>query len=73
MTFIRNFNKNLLKKCEMSLTSKKELRVLKTVVVKQKEDTGFYKIKRFFSANLTLNQSENFGQFQGFLFDHIKY
>lgn len=34
MTFIRNFNKNLLKKCEMSLTSKKELRVLKTIVAK---------------------------------------
>ena len=51
MTFIRNFNKNLLKKCEMSLTSKKELRVLKTVVAKQREDTGFYKIKRFFSSS----------------------
>ena len=49
MTFIRNFNKTLLKKCEMSLSSKKELRVLKTVVAKQKEDTGFYKIKRYFS------------------------
>lgn len=34
MSFIRNFNKNLLKKCEITLISKKEVQTLKTVIVK---------------------------------------
>ena len=73
MTFIRNFNKKLLKKCELSLASKKELRVVNTVVAKQKEDTGFFKIRRYFSSSPLLLQTELTGQVYGCTFDQIKY
>lgn len=50
MSFIRNFNKQLAKKSEMMLTTKKEVRVIRTIIAKPKESTGFYKIKKYFSV-----------------------
>ena len=56
MSFVRNFNLLLVKKSEMMLTNKKELRTLKTVIAKQKESTGFYKIKKYYSATVSSEQ-----------------
>ena len=66
MSFVRNFNKQLVKRAETFQVTKKEVRTVRTVIAKPKESTGFYKIKKYFSTGNTQmmdTQNRNFKNF----------